>query len=175
MCWKYGLRVVIAVSSSFISRFYGLLMILSDIGGGNVQDDVEVSLPQITLHWMVEQAIQSPCGILFDSEELARIGFTVPPLSPQKSPEININDLPFVASEIETTPDALDTGGSVVQELRNEPDQPAPSPEAHPGRLNALAPIFDELKINKLWWLLEIVPSSDAWQDRDGVWHNKWK
>ncbi|KAI9573688.1 hypothetical protein HD554DRAFT_919791 [Boletus coccyginus] len=145
----------------------------SDIGGGNVQDDVEVSLPQITLHWMVEQVIQSPCGILFDSEELARIGFAVPPLPPQKSQDIDINNPPFVASETETAPD-VDAGGFVVQELWNEPDQPAPSPEAYPERSNALAPIFDELKITKLWWLLEIMPSSDAWQDRDGVWHNKW-
>lgn len=174
MCWKYGLRVVIAVSSSFISRFYGLLMILSDIGGGNVQDDVEVSLPQITLHWMVEQVIQSPCGILFDSEELARIGFAVPPPPSQKSQDININNPPFVASETETAPE-VDAGGFVVQEFSNEPDQPAPSPEAYPECSNALAPIFDELKINTLWWLLEIMPSSDAWQDRDGVWHNKWR
>jgi hypothetical protein len=149
-----------------------LLRVLSDIGGGNVQDDVEVSLAQITLHWMVEQVMQSQCGILFDSDELARIGFTLPPHSPQISPDSNINDLPLVASEIQITQDSMNISGSVVQELRNEP---TPSPEAYPERSDATAPLFDELKVNKLWWLLEILPSSHAWQDRNGVWHNKWR
>lgn len=59
---------------------------------------------------MVEQVIQSECGILFDNDELARIGFTAPPLSPQQSttcgqvlPDSNINDRVVVVSEIKTT------------------------------------------------------------------------
>ena len=151
--------------------FVNLLRVLPDIGGGNVQDDVKVSLAQITLHWMVEQVIQSQCGILFDSDELARIGFILPPHSPQILPDSNINGLPLVPSKIQTTPNAIDTSGSVVQKLRNEP---TPSLEAYPERSNAIAPLFDELKINKLWWLLEILPASNSWQDHNWVWHNKW-
>ncbi|KAF8843330.1 hypothetical protein BDN67DRAFT_897217 [Paxillus ammoniavirescens] len=97
----------------------------SDIGGGNVGDDVKVSLAQITLHWMVDHVIQSQCGILFDDAALAQIGYTAPACAP--NPQLS----------------------------------------------NALAPLFDELKLNKWWWLLEVTPFSYAWQDSDGVWHNK--
>ncbi|KAG8214503.1 hypothetical protein J3R82DRAFT_9559 [Butyriboletus roseoflavus] len=152
----------------------------SDIGGGNVQDDVKVSLAQIALHWMVEQVIQSQCGILFDNDELARIGFTAPPPQPSLScgqvlPDSNMNDRALVASEIETTRDATDISACIVQELPNEPKQPTPSPETYPEHSDAIAPLYDELKITKLWWLLEIMPSCNALQDANGVWHNKWR
>ncbi|KAF9242615.1 hypothetical protein BU15DRAFT_43880 [Melanogaster broomeanus] len=95
----------------------------SDVGGGNVQDDVKVSLAQIPLRWMVEQVIESQCGIHFDTEALARIGYTTPPRD-------------------------------------SDPQHP-----------DALAPLYDELQINKMWWVLEIAPFSYAWQDTNGVWH----
>lgn len=128
---------------------------------------------------MVEQVMQAQCGILFDSDELASIGFTVPPLSPQPPvtgtrgqvlPDSNIND-----PALETTRDTTDTSACVVQELPNEPKQPTPSPKTYPEHSDAIAPLFDELKISKPWWLLEIMPCSNAWQDDDGVWHSKWR
>lgn len=41
--------------------------------------------------------------------------------------------------------------------------------------VDALQPIHDELKIDPLWWLLEIIPLQFSWQDADGVWHRDWK
>jgi len=41
--------------------------------------------------------------------------------------------------------------------------------------IDALQPIHDELKIDRLWWLLEIIPLQFSWQDADGVWHRDWK
>jgi hypothetical protein len=40
--------------------------------------------------------------------------------------------------------------------------------------VDALQPIHDELKIDPLWWLLEIIPLQFSWQDADGVWHRDW-
>ncbi|KAG6376991.1 hypothetical protein JVT61DRAFT_1033 [Boletus reticuloceps] len=142
----------------------------SDIGGGNVEDDVKVSLAQITLHWMVEQVVRSECGILFDGDELARIGFTPPVPAPNSSPNSN-NDLPRAAPE-EGTRGIKDS--SAVQESPNEPNQHTPSPDSYPERSDAIAPLFDELKINKMWWILEVLPFSYAWQDYNGDWHSKW-
>ncbi|OAX44319.1 hypothetical protein K503DRAFT_679125 [Rhizopogon vinicolor AM-OR11-026] len=96
----------------------------SDIGGGNVANCVEVSLAQNTLRWMVEQVIQSQCGILFDEEALERS----PTIPSQPNPEI----------------------------------------------CDALAPLFDELQLQKAWWLLEIMLLPYAWQDACGKWHTKW-
>ncbi|KAF9220931.1 hypothetical protein BS17DRAFT_786233 [Gyrodon lividus] len=151
----------------------------SDIGGGNVQDDVKVSLAQIALHWMVEQVIESQCGILFDSAKLVGIGFTAPPRVPDPpvpavTEQMNASGhgpLP-VASEpprVDTTLAITEIDNPSVRELGDEP-RSGPYPELS----NALAPLFDELKINKLWWLLEITPFTYAWQDDNGVWHTKW-
>ncbi|KAF8885707.1 hypothetical protein CPB84DRAFT_1850310 [Gymnopilus junonius] len=39
---------------------------------------------------------------------------------------------------------------------------------------DAVEPLHDELKLDPLWWLLEIVPLSYSWQDAQGVWHREW-
>jgi hypothetical protein len=41
--------------------------------------------------------------------------------------------------------------------------------------VDALEPIYDQLKLNRMWWILEIVPLSYSWQDEKGVWHTEWK
>ncbi|KAI6044762.1 hypothetical protein EDC04DRAFT_260585 [Pisolithus marmoratus] len=55
----------------------------SDIGGGNVEDGVTVSLAQITLRWMVEQVIASECGVLFAEERLKGLGIASRPVPVQ--------------------------------------------------------------------------------------------
>lgn len=35
---------------------------------------------------------------------------------------------------------------------------------------DALAPIYDQLKLNKLWWILELIPLTFSWQDAAGNW-----
>lgn len=52
--------------------------------------------------------------------------------------------------------------------------KPSVDPTSDEGALDegdALEPIYDQLKLNVLWWLLEIIPLSYSWQDGDGVWH----
>ncbi|KAL4250658.1 hypothetical protein ABKN59_005360 [Abortiporus biennis] len=39
--------------------------------------------------------------------------------------------------------------------------------------IDALQPIYDQLKIDPLWWLLEIIPLTYSYQDGKGVWHKK--
>ncbi|KJA23235.1 hypothetical protein HYPSUDRAFT_138053 [Hypholoma sublateritium FD-334 SS-4] len=39
---------------------------------------------------------------------------------------------------------------------------------------DAVQPLYDELKLDPLWWLLEIIPLQFTWQDADGVWHREW-
>lgn len=40
---------------------------------------------------------------------------------------------------------------------------------------DAVQPLHDELKLDPLWWLLEIIPLQYSWQDADGIWHKEWK
>ncbi|KAF9485751.1 hypothetical protein BDN70DRAFT_870613 [Pholiota conissans] len=39
---------------------------------------------------------------------------------------------------------------------------------------DVLQPLHDELKLDPLWWLLEIIPLQFSWQDANGVWHRNW-
>lgn len=41
--------------------------------------------------------------------------------------------------------------------------------------VDALAPIHDELKLNVIWWLLEVIPFTYSWQDANGVWHREFR
>ncbi|KAJ7160144.1 hypothetical protein C8R46DRAFT_1223641 [Mycena filopes] len=62
----------------------------SDIGGGNVKNDVARSLSDITLRWMVRQVVASNCGILFEADALKRAtipGFVEPASKVAVSPE----------------------------------------------------------------------------------------
>ncbi|KAK2465387.1 hypothetical protein APHAL10511_002741 [Amanita phalloides] len=36
---------------------------------------------------------------------------------------------------------------------------------------DALQPLYDQLVLNKLWWILEILPLMYYWQGADGCWH----
>ncbi|KAH7885398.1 hypothetical protein F5I97DRAFT_1380503 [Phlebopus sp. FC_14] len=162
----------------------------SDIGGGNVADSVDVSLAQITLRWMVEQVIDSQCGILFDNDALAEIGITAPSSSVS-------NDSALGVSVKETLPLNKVNGDSLGVALaptRDEQSQvvkadfgqvpgfipdPSTSPTRAPSgsdteRSHAIAPLYDQLQIQKLWWLLEIIPLPSTWQDGNGAWHKEW-
>ncbi|KAJ2929449.1 hypothetical protein H1R20_g7642, partial [Candolleomyces eurysporus] len=37
--------------------------------------------------------------------------------------------------------------------------------------VDAVQPIYDQLKLKPLWWILEIMPLTYMGQDKDGVWH----
>ena len=46
--------------------------------------------------------------------------------------------------------------------------------EPEPTTSDALEPIHDQLRINILWWMLEILPFPYSLQDVNGVWHTSY-
>lgn len=156
---------------------------LSDIGGGNVGNSVNVSLAQITLRWMLEQVILSQCGIIFDEEALERVGM---PLSSFPTPQApSAAKDPSCESHLisdKAGPSAApeDVVSLPVEEL----DAPSPLPstdpptipsQPNPDTCDALSPLFDELQLQKSWWLLEIMLLPFSWQDAHGKWHTRWR
>jgi hypothetical protein len=63
---------------------------------------------------------------------------------------------------IKFTPGALDA----VLPRPGDPD---------PDVLDATQPIHDDLASMPLWWILEILPLSRAYQDARGYWHRIWR
>lgn len=153
----------------------------SDIGGGNVGNSVEVSLAQITLHWMVEQVILSNCGIVLDEEALERVGMPLssfpisqtPPAEDSTGKSQPMTDCPGLsAAPIDVVSPFSEAALPATSSLPTDPPT-TPSP-LNPQTCDALAPLFDELQLQKAWWLLEIIPLPFAWQDARGKWHKKW-
>ncbi|KAG2155809.1 uncharacterized protein EDB93DRAFT_53072 [Suillus bovinus] len=155
----------------------------TDIGGGDVENSVEVSLAQVTLHWMVEQVILSNCGIVFDEEALERVGMPLSSFPPSQTPPA-IED-PTGKSQLMTDNSCSSAASIDVVSPFTEVASPAPSsppagsptapPIPNPQTCDALAPLFDQLQIQKAWWLLEILPLPCVWQDAHGKWHTKWR
>lgn len=155
----------------------------SDIGGGNVENSVKVSLAQVTLRWMVEQVILSNCGIVFDEEALERAGMPSSSLPISKTPPATED--PADKSQPMTDNPSLSVGP--VDAVSPFAEAPLPTPSSppndpptipsnpNPETCDALAPLFDQLQIQKAWWLLEILPLPFAWQDAHGRWHKKWR
>lgn len=41
-------------------------------------------------------------------------------------------------------------------------------------KIDATQPLYDALKIARMWWILEILPLQLSFQDGKGFWHNYW-
>ncbi|KIK47266.1 hypothetical protein CY34DRAFT_74473 [Suillus luteus UH-Slu-Lm8-n1] len=155
----------------------------TDIGGGNVENSVKVSLAQVTLRWMVEQVILSNCGIVFDEEALERVGMPLSSFPISKTPPAT-EDLPDKSHPILDIPNL---GAAPVDAVSPFAEAPLPTPSSpltdppttpslpNPQTCDALAPLFDQLQLQKAWWLLEILPLPFRWQDALGKWHTKWR
>jgi len=152
----------------------------SDVGGGSVSDCTTQSLADITLRWMVREVMMSQCGILFDNEALQRLGIsecamTVPTTIPSEANQSaatkpGSNDTKEVklnapGTTVTTSPASGSDGGVSGSDSQTKLDL-----------IDAVKPEHDELgwKGKWAWWLLEIIPTSYAWQDKDGVWHKTW-
>ncbi|KAI0953205.1 hypothetical protein AcW1_007484 [Taiwanofungus camphoratus] len=148
----------------------------SDIGGSAVSDSTKLSLSDITLRWMVRHVVLAQCGVAFDNDALARanipeavfigIGFpvTLPPT------ERTTAGAPVPSSS------GSDSGSSDPDSGSADPNSGSSGPltPAAMDKEDAVQPLHDELKLDPLWWLLEIVPTSYNWQDKKGRWHTSW-
>jgi hypothetical protein len=45
--------------------------------------------------------------------------------------------------------------------------------EEEEDRIDAVQPLYDQLKINKAWWVIEYMPWSYRYQLEDGSWKKK--
>ena len=110
----------------------------------------EDTLADITLRWMVREVIASQCGIQFDPKVMA---------------ELNVH-------ATFPTPEIFNGAGS------SSDASPGPRPseqDTAADKIAATKPLHDELKLDPIWWILELIPLPFSWQDAKGKWHKKWK
>jgi len=153
-----------------------------DVGGGSVDNKTQNSLARISLRWMIRECFKANTGLMFDSEGLKAIGLEPSTLSPYVTPRPP--PLPVGTSAYEklkkpsiirriascfkssnpekvVSVDAKRRIDSVDEELEDLKD--------------ALSPIYDQLKINRGWWVLEILPLSLRYQNGRNEWISYFK
>ncbi|KAH8987362.1 hypothetical protein EDB86DRAFT_2808911 [Lactarius hatsudake] len=154
-----------------------------DVGGGSVPNGTRNSLARIPLRWMIRECFRANTGIQFYRESFKEIG-----LDPETL--INPNKL-FAPRPPALTPSAAQVAQVQTSAHFAEPtdgtlvtDQVQASPTAATTfqteeieeLADALSPTYDQLKLSKKWWLLEVIPMQHRVQDRRNcTWKYFWK
>ena len=140
------------------------------------------SLARIALRWMVRECFKAKTGIMFKSSALKGIGMDpsnlypmvkprplLPPLSPTdciRNPpakEIPIRAHNYFWTRMQSAPSETKAGVHTTLATEEEEDL-----------WDVLSPKYDQLKIKKAWWVLELIPFRMMYRNRD-VWVSRYR
>ena len=157
----------------------------ADVGGGAVPNGERHMLSRIPLRWMIRQCFECNTGILFGTAALAEAGIDVPTLWPvykmpkkpvvgpspdlfeqyeagalpplrRRSTALGVDRDKKVQSEGEGEKEIIPN--RVFKELEKRRSKVDLLPEHVEDHFDAMAPINDQLKQAKGWWILEFWP-----------------
>jgi hypothetical protein len=147
---------------------------LLDVGGGSVPNGTRNALARLPLRWMIRQCFFANSGILFHREMFKDIGLDPDTLYPEVKPRPPAIELKAIdKTHLRTLSDT-----SKIATVAN-PDSIGPAnvtdfvSEEHEELMDALCPIYDQLKIKRWWWILEIFPQMIHYQKRNDTWHRE--
>ncbi|KAI9465065.1 hypothetical protein BJY52DRAFT_762429 [Lactarius psammicola] len=171
----------------------------SDVGGGLAKDTEQHALSNISLRWMVREILKTQCHILFDEQALEQWGipvamikhavretsestlYTEPSRSSQKKPATPVTPvMPEVPDNYATALRTARVSTATDVNIPNGDDSkhavatPPPSVEESLDTLDAVAKIGDKLKTSVFWWVLEIFPAYEVWQNEQDEWVGGW-
>lgn len=135
----------------------------SDVGGSSVANNTLHSLARISLRWMVRECFKTETGISFYSDKLREMGLDPPSLYPvvlPRPPPLSVGDHKIRSRSSDVASNVLSV--SAPLEEREE-------------LIDALSPIYDELEINKMWWILEYIPLPLNHQEGNRKWVAEFK
>jgi len=93
MSSRFGSPGVIAVCGRlFTLQTLFIALPIPDVGGGSCLNEAVNSLANISLRWMLREAVESGCGIHFDSSALARAKMNLEPEPSQTEIEQDMAD-----------------------------------------------------------------------------------
>ncbi|KAG2116365.1 hypothetical protein BD769DRAFT_1486352 [Suillus cothurnatus] len=146
-----------------------------DVGGGSVQNGTRNSLARIPLRWMIRELFKLEIGIIFHRDMFAKIGMdhkslypvikaweprppaiyqsptALPPGSPKPTTKAHELPPPEVVKDDPTMVVYTDGGKFVNEELEDLAD--------------ATSPMYDQLRLARAWWILEVIPQMLHYQD----------
>ncbi|QRW20504.1 hypothetical protein RhiXN_09479 [Rhizoctonia solani] len=138
-----------------------------DVGGGAVLNRTPNDLARIPLRWMVLECFRNDTGILFKSAELKKIGLNpatlinFPAVPEPKLIGLNEDGSPHYGGG-----DACKSADVLSRITEDKKD--------------AIQPTHDRLDIswqnrNIMWWILELLPIKQWYQNNDGNWESRWR
>ena len=137
----------------------------TDVGGGSVVNGTRNSLARIPLRWMIRQCFLANTGIMFHKDTLPKVG-----LDPSTIyPEVLLPRPPMVCQDPKVhtipvpEPKVVDDDRKAVVYT----DGNSFVNEAEEDLADALTPMYDQLKLAKYWWLLEIIPQKIQFQSSE--------
>ncbi|KAG6864127.1 hypothetical protein C0991_012247 [Blastosporella zonata] len=139
-----------------------------DVGGGSVDNGTPHSLARIPLRWMIRACFEADTGIMFISESLKTVGLDPASLYPyvQKRPP----PLPAHDQYIQPIPAKV----APPPPQSSEAAAPTISEEEHELR-DAMSPVYDQLSLKWFWWILELLPIKQRFQQGDSTWKTQFR
>ncbi|KDQ57349.1 hypothetical protein JAAARDRAFT_157565 [Jaapia argillacea MUCL 33604] len=139
-----------------------------DVGGGSVLNGTRHSLARIPLRWMIRQCFLCNTGIMFHADQLYSVGLDPTSLYPtikERSPPITTIERPFAVKDYPKMMEKpfvnMGVIGFGIKLTVNEEEEDL---------YDALSPIYDQLAMNKGWWILELLPMKQRFQHDDHSW-----
>ena len=174
--WFAGVHCGIFLNIIFarvLDRVLTLIFVYVDVGGGSVANGTRYSLARIPLRWMIRQCFILNTGILFHKHQFKNIGLDPDTLYPEVLPRPPLPntkpDYPSLARRFDPPLNfAKSYDDTIVKPVRGG-REPFVNEEEE-DMLDALAPMFDQLKLAKWWWVLECIPIRLRHQNDDGKW-----
>ncbi|KAF8330662.1 hypothetical protein F5887DRAFT_78389 [Amanita rubescens] len=146
-----------------------------DIGGGYVPNGTRYGLPRIPLRWMVRECFKTKSGIIFKAETLREIGIDPNTLHPKvlPRPPALFDQVKSQVIQTPTSTSLFKSIGSLFQsseakkkakEAEEEKKKEPFISEEEEELRDSLSPKFDQLKLVRFWWILEVLPVSMTYQ-----------
>ncbi|THU90422.1 hypothetical protein K435DRAFT_676075 [Dendrothele bispora CBS 962.96] len=135
-----------------------------DVGGGSVSNDTDSALARIPLRWMIRECFKTNTGIMFTQDGLKEIGLDPECLYPTVKPRPP--PLPVGDARLRSIPPDVKS----MLPIRYSSDYSILTSEEQMDLEDALAPIYDQLSLNWIWWILELLPLKQKFQKGDNSW-----
>lgn len=166
-----------------------LISLLIDVGGGSgtfsgspllnlkfrpsilVNNGIKPCLARIPLRWMIRECFKTNSGIMFNTDDMKEIGLDpaslypiVLPRPPAIAIEPSLNPKLYIAKIPKRGPP------TITDEKSEATTEEHVQTEEEADLQDSLAPVYDQLILNRLWWILEIIPLKHRYQGSQKRW-----
>jgi hypothetical protein len=117
---------------------------------------------------MVKQVVLSQCGILFDHAALRRADIDISNVIFTDPRQPTVGDF-WRKKESQTSESSAASGRKNGNHANGHG-----TAEMWPIDQDVVTDSHDMLKLRKVWWMLELLPTKYAWQEASGKWDATW-